>query len=160
MPTLTYSVWWQRLWILITLPIFAVVAVGLIVGSVLGAKGPEGPFLVLWVLAFVWNAYWWLLRIAYRLDLTETELLWRTPLRKGRIQLVDLVELRPFILGSNVEIVISRQERKVMVIVTRGFADYLDEITARAPHVKARIGLGVRIASRFPGPRGYKPPTR
>jgi hypothetical protein len=37
--------------------------------------GPPLWFVVLWLLALVWNAYWFLVRIAYRLDLSDTELL-------------------------------------------------------------------------------------
>jgi hypothetical protein len=145
-----------RAQILAIFAVLSVAAVGISVASVWSKVGPPLWFVVLWLLALVWNGYWFLVRIAYRLDLSDTELLWRTPLRNGAIELADLVEMRPYRLGLSIEVLQLADGSKVLVIVRKGFIDFTKEVNNAAPHVPVRVGAFAKIGDRLPGPRGFR----
>jgi hypothetical protein len=150
-----YGLW--RVQVLGTFAACAVVGVTTLVVSLSFSFGPPAWFAALWLLAVIWNAYWFLLRIAYRLDLSEADLSWRTPLRSGTIALADLVEMRPSRMGSTVEVLSLSDGSKVLVMVRKGFVDFATEIQQIAPHLQVRIGLYAKIGERLPGPRGFRP---
>ncbi len=56
-----------RLQVIFTFLVFGVGAV-LLLTSLGSAKGPPVWFAVTWIAIAVWNAYWFLFRIAYRLE--------------------------------------------------------------------------------------------
>lgn len=149
-----HALW--RLQIFATCAIFAVVGVVVVVTSVMASSGPPVWFAVLWLLVAVWNSYWFLFRIAYRLDLWQSSIRWQTPLRSGTIALTDLVEMRPMRFGSSVEVLRLSDGSKVQVMVRRGFVDFMAEVQAAAPHVQARVGTLARIGNWGPGPRGFR----
>ena len=72
---------------------FLVVGVALLASPDDGAGGPPGWFMALWVGALAWNAYWWLFRVAYVLELSDTELRWRAPLAHGTVPVRALREV-------------------------------------------------------------------
>lgn len=151
-----YALW--RLQIFGTFAIFAVVGVPVVATSLVARSGPPIWFAVLWLLVAVWNGYWFLFRIAYRLDLSESSIRWRAPLRSGTIALSDLVEMRPFRFGSTVEVLCLSDGSKVEVMVQKGFVEFMAEVQAAAPHVQARVGTFAKIGDRLPGPRGFRRP--
>jgi hypothetical protein len=103
-----------------------------------------------------WNANWFLLRIAFRLELCGTDLSWQAPLRRGVIKLSDLVEMRPQRFGSSIEVLVLADGSKVLVMVRKGFVDFMAELQTVAPHVHARVGTFAKIGDRLPGPRGFR----
>jgi hypothetical protein len=154
-PYRMYPLW--RVQILSMFVLFAVVGVVVLVAAVVASSGPS-LFALVWVLGVIWNGYWFLFRIAYRLDLTESSLAWRTPLRSGTIALIDLVEMRPSRFGSSAEVLRSSDGSKVLVMVRKGFVDFMAEVQAAGPHVEARVGTFAKIGERLPGPRGFRRP--
>ena len=55
--------------------VFGVAAVGLIIATVAGGDdAPAVPFALLWIAIMLWNAYWWLYRIAIELRVQGDEL--------------------------------------------------------------------------------------
>ena len=68
------------------LKIFGVIAV---VGSFVifaphGSQPGPGPlFGIFWFAFLLWNAYWVLFRISYRVELEDNQIPWFTPLRRG-----------------------------------------------------------------------------
>jgi hypothetical protein len=94
-----------RAQVIVTFAIFGVVAVPLVVAASLRDRdGPLVLFVVAWIAAFAWNAYWFLLRLCYRLDLEGGMLRWWAPLRSGDAPLAGLLALRPVRLTPNVAV--------------------------------------------------------
>lgn len=150
-----YALW--RFQILAMFAIFAVAAVALLVAALGGGHdAPPLAFSLLWIAIAVWNAYWFLWRVAYQLELDDEQLRWHAPLRQGVIPLAELQELKPFLLGSSVEVFRSFGRPDVLVFVRRGLKDFAEVIKERAPHVAIRFGTYARIAERLPGPRGFR----
>jgi hypothetical protein len=58
-------------------------------------SGPPWWFLVLWLAAFGWNAYWWTFRICTEVRVDGGRLAWRTPLRRDEVALSDVTRVRP-----------------------------------------------------------------
>jgi hypothetical protein len=80
-----------------------VASVPLLVTASLGDRDrPSLLFVLAWIAALCWNAYWFLLRLCYRLDLEEGILRWWAPLRSGHAPLAGLRALRPMRLSPNV----------------------------------------------------------
>jgi hypothetical protein len=148
-----YALW--RAQILAMFAVFVVAAV-FMVAAIAAGSGPPVWFAAFWLAALVWNGYWFLFRVAYQLDLTEHEICWRTPLRSGSIALTDLVELRPHRFGSSIEVIQLASGTKVLVMVRKGFVDFMMEIQRLAPQVHARVGAFAKLGNRLPGPRGFR----
>src|SRR4051812_26839451 len=150
-----YALW--RVQILAMFAIFGVAAVALVVAALSGGNGsPPLVLSLLWSAIAVWNGYWFLWRVAYQLELDHEQLRWWAPLRRGVIPLAELQELKPFLLGSSVEVFRSSAQPDVLVFVRRGLKDFAGVIKERAPHVAIRFGIYARIAERLPGPRGFR----
>lgn len=67
--------------------------------------------------------------------------------------MADLVEKRPHRFGATIEVLQSADGTKVLVPVSTGFLEFLDEVRQAAPQVHIRVGWLVRIygrSSRFP----------
>lgn len=60
-----------------------IVGVTILVQTLTGHAGPPLWFLLLWFGALGWNVYWWLFRIAYRVELVGATLHWKAPLARG-----------------------------------------------------------------------------
>ena len=139
----------------LTLVIFVLMALG---GLLLLAQGSarRGPiaFIVVWFAALGWNAYWHLLRIAHRLDYSETDgsLTWRAPLRSVVISMADVVAFRPFKLSSNIEVIETRDGRRYQVWISKGFRAFTEILTQRHPGISVRIGWQGWLVERMPGP--------
>ncbi|MDQ1541895.1 MAG: hypothetical protein QOH29_2621 [Actinomycetota bacterium] len=145
-----------RIQVIAMFVVFAVVAVVLVVNLATGASGPPIGFSVFWIAAVVWNAYWFLLRVAYRVDLQDHELRWRAPLKSGTIPLDTLREIRPSRMSSNVELFEWDGGRPLIVFAMKGLRDFCAVIQAATPHVGVRFGWQARLAERMPGPRRFR----
>ncbi len=156
MSELTYRVWgFGAKRIVAMLALMAAIGVAGLVAAVV-ATGPPLWFVGLYLLALVWNAYWFLFRIAYRLDLSQDELSWHAPFRSGTVNLRQIDQMRPQRLGSTFEVIALRQGRPLLVMVQKGFADFASEVQARAPHIGVRIGSLARLGNKFPGPSSLR----
>lgn len=148
-----YALW--RTQMLGTCVLFAVLAVALIAAAIAGS-GPPLAFAVLWSAGVVWTGYWFVFRIIYDLELANGELRWRTPLKRGVESLGDVTELRPFLFGSNIEVVELMDGRRLLVFVRKGFKAFTEELVAARPGLEVRLGLQARMAEKMPGWSGYK----
>jgi hypothetical protein len=144
---------WQ---ILIAFPLFAIFAIVLVIVTVRHQQGPPLVFTLLWIAALSWNAYWFLFRLCYRIELHEDALYWWAPLRHGRRELADLRAVRPGRMGWNVAVFEATDGTTVVTLIRRGFAEFAAAVHAAAPHVSVSIGRYARIADRLPGFSGYR----
>jgi len=146
-----------RFQVLAMCAISAAVSVGLLVALAVGTKGgPPVLFSLGWIAIAAWNGYWFLFRVAYRLNVDHDVLLWSAPLRGGTVPLADIQELRPFRLGSSVEVISQISGPPILVWARKGLRDFADDLCAEAPHIRARFGWYAKLAERLPGPRGFK----
>jgi hypothetical protein len=106
-------------------------------------------FGLFWLAALGWNAYWWLVRISYRLDLNGDELRWLTPTRSGTIPLHQLRAIRPYRFGRNVTVFEVGDGSSILVLTRRGFTDFTARVQAAAPHVTVRLNWYIRLIDRF-----------
>jgi len=129
-------------------------AVVLAVGLLPGGSGPPVAFSLFWLLAYAWNGYWYMWRMAYVVTLEDGRLRWRAPLHGGEVRLADVVELRPMRMGSQIEVVKLRSRRPILLFVSAGLDDFAAELTRQVPDVQVRFGWGGRRAFRT-RPRGW-----
>jgi hypothetical protein len=95
---------------------------------------------VLWAL----QARLFLFRNAYLLELTETELRWRSPLRSGSIPLADLTEIRPSRLHSATMVLSTDRGDRAWMHTSADFGGFTAAVQAVAPWVCVRLGLRAR----------------
>lgn len=55
-----------------------------------------GVFMAAWFAALAWNLYWWLFRVAYRLELRGEMLYWRAPFARGSLSVQAITGVTPF----------------------------------------------------------------
>ena len=140
-------------WLIVGLFVmFTVVGVALVAATLGGGwEGPPTAFVVLWLAALGWNAYWWLFRVATALWLDGDVLHWEAPLRSGAIPLSDLRAVRPMSFASNAAVFEHTTGRPVLIVVRKGFGAFLDELSAARPDLPVRLGWQGRLAERMPG---------
>lgn len=130
----------------------------LLVAASLGSKDwPPLLFALLWIAILGWNAYWFLLRLCYRIELREARLCWWAPARRGSLPLDRLRVVRPSRFAFNLAVFESDSGAAVLVLVQRGFAEFAAQVQAAAPKANVRIGRYARIVNRLPGFNGFWP---
>ena len=108
----------SRLGLLAFMVGFGVFAVFLVVTALTRPDGPPLAFVILWIAALGWNAYWWLWRLSYRLEVDGDRLRWATPLRTGEVLVSDIQGIRSGFLGQTA--VIELRERPALTCLLRG----------------------------------------
>ena len=134
-------------------PVAAVIGVLLWVSAVAGGSPPIAAAAA-WTLAFAWNAYWFLLRFAQRLDVDDRALRWTAPARTGSIPLARLTSAGPFLV--QLYVIRAAGHPSVLVIPQRGLPAFLTDLQALAPQMTVRVGRFARLADRLPGRRAYR----
>ena len=129
-------------WRPIVFVFFGVLALGGVLGFTTGRlkASPEPWFTVAWFLILFWNAYWFLFRISYRIEMQGNQIRWFTPLRRGQFALDDLVSIRSSPLNQ-LSVFKRRSGPSVIMTVQRGLSEFTDEVRHRAPRVSVRAGL-------------------
>lgn len=146
-----------RWFILIMFAVFVVAAVVLVVDTAAGGRdAPPLAFTLFWLFALGWNGYWWLFRIAAELRIDGVDLVWSSPLRRGRVPLAQINEIRPWRFASNVEVFKWDGGASVIVMATKGIRSFTDEIARRRPDLPIRLGWQARMAERLPGWNRFK----
>ncbi|PRB05853.1 hypothetical protein [Microbacterium sp. MYb64] len=74
-------VWFQ----LLTMSVLVIVGVSILVLTMTGHAGPPLWFLPIWFVVLGWNVYWWLFRVAYRVELVGETLHWKAPFASGAL---------------------------------------------------------------------------
>jgi hypothetical protein len=107
-----------------------------------GSNAGPGPlFGAAWFLILLWNAYWFLFRVSYRIELEGNHILWFTPLRHGEFPLDDLVSIRSPLLIYQLSIFKRRSGASVIMMVQRGLFEFGSEVHRRAPEVTVTSGI-------------------
>lgn len=136
MPSLQFG----RIFFISVFAVFGIVALALVAASFGSNDGPPAAFLALWLAALVWNAYWWLFRIALELTMDRYQLTATMPLRSRQIALDDIVEIRPLKLASNGIVISIAGQRPVLALATAGMRGFVDELARRRPEIPIRAG--------------------
>jgi hypothetical protein len=134
---------------------FSAIFLALIVVSVAGRWWGVFLFLVPMIAGLYWIANWWLRCVSYRVDLRERTLRWWAPLRSGEIQLDQLRAVVPSRHGFHTADLVSVHGGRVPVLIRRGFAAFVAEVQAAAPHVTVRLNRYSRMVDRLPGSSGF-----
>lgn len=111
---------------------------------------------VVWLAIILWNAYWFLLRFAHRVELDGATLRWRAPLRSGSVALADIRRVRPSWLFSNIQVMDTGARGPAMVWAVRGFRDLVDAVSAERPGLPCQLSPQARIAARMPLRSGFQ----
>ena len=101
LPMGRYSYTTGNRWVLLAAFAAFVLFGGLFV--VLAVTRPDGPpllFVLAWIAILGWNAYWFLWRLSYRLEVDGDRLRWMTPLRTGEVRVSDVLDIHPGMFGQ------------------------------------------------------------
>jgi hypothetical protein len=108
--------------------LFAAVSVFLLLpGDTHGAK-PPWPFVVFWVFAWGWNAYWWLFRVSYRLEIEGHVLRWATPVLHGEAEISDVSHIGPSAFSRQLSVIKLSTGKTLMTMTRPGFTDFATEL--------------------------------
>jgi len=113
-------------------------------------------FLVPMLAGLCWILNWWLRCVSYRVDLRERTLRWWAPLRSGEIPLNQLRSVDPSRHRFNTADFVSVHTGRVPVLIRRGFAEFVAEVQAAAPHVTVTSNRYSRMVERLPGSSGFR----
>jgi hypothetical protein len=122
-----------RLEMLVASAWFVVFAVVFLRPSLSGPR--QAWFIAVWIVVGIWNGYWLLTRIAYKIEVDFPLLRWHTPLREGEILIQDIVAVRPRRFASSTQIIQTDAGQRIMVPVGKG----MDEFVAALRSINPRI---------------------
>ena len=126
---------WGRPLLLLAFLVFALAAAAVVVITVWGGEGPPAWFIALWLVALVWNAYWWLFRICVEVRVDGPTLEWSAPLRRASAPLAEVIRIRASRLGHQLAVVELQRRGPLLVPVRFGFGNLERAIAAGAPQV-------------------------
>ena len=136
--------------------VFGLATVVLIVEGMTGSGGFSSPFVLFWLFALGWNAYWWLFRVAYSVTLRDGVLAWEAPLRRGRIATSALRAFRPMKLLPNVIVIKHAGGQPLLVMPGKGIADLAAALRETRPDLDVRVGPAGRMHEWMPGPSAWR----
>jgi hypothetical protein len=115
--------------------------------------GVEGWFILVGISFFAWNAYMFLLRMSYEIEVDQGILFWKAPIRSGTVQLADVRAVRRSRLSWNVGVIQLSSGRPISVLVRKGFRDFCEALAAQQPELQLDIhGVGW-LSEQLPWPR-------
>ena len=120
---------------------FAVFGVFLLVRTLAGSDGPGLLFLVAWLAILGRNAYWFLWRFSYRVEVRDDLLRWMTPLRNGEVALADVETVRLGWFGQTTVFQVRDQE-DVTVLTRKGIVEFARQVTGHTLTVPFYVRLG------------------
>src|SRR5262245_39955645 len=141
------------------LAIFGALGLATVALIVMAATGESIslPFVLFWIVAFAWNAYWWLFRVVFSLTLRDGDLEWEAPLRRGRIPTDDVTSLGPAALVPSLLLLKhAGGGPSLLVVQGKGFADFASALLEARPDLDVRAGALGRMADRGPGPSAWR----
>lgn len=109
--------------------------------SIIRREGwPGALFMAAWFGALAWNVYWWMFRVAYRLELEGDELRWRAPLARGRLSVSSITGVSPFMgVGNQMLSIQAAGLRSVQVFAYGDLSSFLARMSPMNPAVPAHI---------------------
>jgi hypothetical protein len=127
------------LFVMFVLTVLVVAGVSIVFQSFAGRPGPPAGFMAVWFAALGWNVYWWLFRVAYRVDLVDRTLYWRAPLRSGSIPVDSIDGVGRFFMAPYTCVVRASGHTSLMVFTQiRPFGPMLEALHRLNPRVPDR----------------------
>lgn len=113
--------------------------VAMLVNLLAGGTGPPAAFVAFWLAAYVWNAYWWLFRIAYEVGVVhDSTLRWRsiTSTHEGPLTRVQRIHtpIPPF--GIGLKRIVVDGDRCPLIIANKGYQDVIAMIVRFRPDLE------------------------
>jgi len=145
MARVRYTAFYPGPWFIVAvLAIMGAVAIFLIATAVPGAMPelrsgrPPLFFVFAWLAVLAWNAYIWLFRFAWQLELSGDVLTWRTPFRYGEVIAADIREVGPSPLSQQISVITSASRPKIYALTQSGFTQFAQELLRVAPSARYR----------------------
>jgi hypothetical protein len=128
------------------------VGVALVLNLLASGNGPPAAFVVLWLAAFGWNAYWLLIRTAYEIGIVDGSMLrWCTFTGCHEVPLTSVTALRtpipPFDTGFRRMII--EGDRSPIIMVSSGFRDVVSMVVQFRPGLAIETAWYDRLAERL-----------
>jgi hypothetical protein len=97
-------------------------------------------------------------RLAQTIELTASQLRWRTPVRRGALALSDIRAIRPVpvMAVGGVHAIETLDGTAVWMLVSRGFTEFVDDVRQSAGAVEVRLSRAVGRVDRLPGRSQYR----
>jgi hypothetical protein len=129
--------------VLVAFGVFVLVALPAAVAILFGG-GDELPldFAVFWLVAGMWNAYWWLSRMAFELRLESGDLMWIGGLRRGRVPVQDVIEVRPMSFAPRFILFVCRSGRPIVAFTGEGLQAFASDLARQRPGIPIRLVSG------------------
>jgi len=124
---------------LLTFAVFVplgIAGVAMLVNLLAGGTGPPAAFVVLWLAAYAWNAYWWLFRIAFEVGVMHGSILrWRSITSSHEIPLAQVTGIStpfpPF--GFGLKRIVVGGDRSPLIVANQGYRDVVAMIVRFRP---------------------------
>ncbi len=123
-------------------------------------RSPAGPapirgsgpvaFTVLWVSAYLWNGYWFLLRIGFRVEVVDDVLEWRAPLAKRSVPIGELSGNRSMWMGFET-LKVTGQRSLIVLSRDRGWITFLESLNRATGSDTFHVSALNRLMVRMPG---------
>ena len=107
-----------------------------LVSQISGGRGPGVPFMALWLAIGLWNGYFWLIRVAYKIELDDGELFWFAPFRHGRLPIAELRSIERSALSRQLVRLTPTDGASVIIRNHREFSSLVADILAVHPDVE------------------------
>jgi len=135
--------------------ILVVVAVALLPVSLVGGEPPIG-FTLFWVGAVAWNAYWFLFRIGYQVEVDGQVVTWRTPLRRRTADLNRLTGVGSLWMGFS-RLTVDGERSLFMMTLGPGWVTFLQALAQAHPTATFPPTALDRLGARWPGAGWFGP---
>jgi hypothetical protein len=128
---------------------FGGLSVAAVVVVVTAARG-DVPwiFAAFWVLALLWNAYWFLWRVGYSIEVNGRVVVWRSVLRRQSVPLSELTGNGS--LWVSLDRVTVRAGPSLMMMTGRGWTEFLSRLNAVESDSRFRATGMDRLVDRIP----------
>jgi hypothetical protein len=126
----------------------AVVAVALVAAMVAGGLAGRTVAAAVWLAAFGWTAYWWLLRIPVGVLLELDTLVWDAPLRSGELPVASVTRVRPMRLAATGVLIEHDGGRPLVLPPAPDLRPVLAELSRLRPDLDVPAGWPARPGSR------------
>lgn len=127
--------------------VLAVVAVVLVAALMVGGLAGRTVAAAVWLAAFGWTAYWWLLRIPVGVLLELDTLMWDAPLRSGQLPVATITGVRPMRLGPTAVLIEHEGGRPLLLPPAPDLRPVLAELSRLRPDLDVPSGWPARLGS-------------
>jgi hypothetical protein len=148
----TYRLIMFRPFAFVIFPVLGLAGAAMVLNSLAGGVGPPALFILLWLGALEWNAYWFLVRFAYEIGIVDgSTLRWRSITSRHEVPLLFVKGIKtwmpPFGIGTK-QITVDGYPSPLL-IVTVGFDDVVAMLAQFRPDLVIQNAWYDRLAGRF-----------